>query len=167
MPFARRALLFTDLVLTAAIAGFFYAYSCSVLIGFDAAEAPVAIAAMQAINATIRNAYFAPSFFGPLVIGLAVIAVYVRTLREPAALAAIAAVLVYGIGGFYVTYAISIPLNAGLATVDGSGADAAAIWADYRDPWGIWNVVRTASSLASVALLGLALYFEGDRARTG
>ncbi|EFG2885686.1 hypothetical protein BO068_004877, partial [Escherichia coli] len=52
------------LILCGAIAGFFYAYSSSVMRGLDATDPRAAIAAMQGINATVRNAFFAPAFFG-------------------------------------------------------------------------------------------------------
>ena len=63
-----RAILFpltlTALLLTAALFGFFYAWVCSTMWGLDAADPRVAMAAMQAMNASVRNAVFAPSFFG-------------------------------------------------------------------------------------------------------
>jgi len=52
------------LILTGAIAGFFYAYTSSVMRGLDAIPAAHAIVAMQGINATVRNWVFAPAFFG-------------------------------------------------------------------------------------------------------
>src|SRR4028119_1583110 len=57
-------LMALTLVLTGAIAGFFYAYTSSVMRGLDAIPAAHAIVAMQGINATVRNWIFAPAFFG-------------------------------------------------------------------------------------------------------
>jgi uncharacterized membrane protein len=51
------------LVLTGAIFGFFYAWVCSTMWGLDDADPRVAIAAMQAMNASVRNAVFFPAFF--------------------------------------------------------------------------------------------------------
>ena len=60
------------LVLSAAIFGFFYAWVCSTMWGLDAAPPLVAVQAMQAMNASVRNAVFAPAFFGtPAVLLLA------------------------------------------------------------------------------------------------
>ena len=51
-------------LLSAAIFGFFYAWVCSTMWGLDAADPRVAIPAMQAMNASVRNVVFAPAFFG-------------------------------------------------------------------------------------------------------
>ncbi len=50
-------------LLTGAIFGFFYAWVCSTMWGLDDADPRVAIAAMQAMNASVRNAVFFPAFF--------------------------------------------------------------------------------------------------------
>ncbi|GAB5461946.1 hypothetical protein [Hoeflea alexandrii] len=54
-----------SLLLTAAIFGFFYAWVCSTMWGLDAADPSVAIQAMQAMNASVRNAVFIPPSFSP------------------------------------------------------------------------------------------------------
>lgn len=58
----RLAALGLATLAAALVSGFFYAYFCSVMVGFATAPPEVAIAAMQAINATVRNAPFAFSF---------------------------------------------------------------------------------------------------------
>ncbi|MEX0278502.1 MAG: hypothetical protein AB3N19_13365, partial [Ruegeria sp.] len=53
-----------------AIFGFFYAWVCSTMWGLDAANPRTAIAAMQAMNASVRNAVFFPAFFlTPVILG--------------------------------------------------------------------------------------------------
>ena len=47
--------------LSAAIFGFFYAWVCSTMWGLDQTDPVVAITAMQAMNASVRNAVFAPA----------------------------------------------------------------------------------------------------------
>jgi len=65
-----RLFFLTLCILTSAlISGFFYAYHCSVMPGLEAADPETAIRAMQGINAVVRNASFAFSFFGTLVFG--------------------------------------------------------------------------------------------------
>ena len=44
--------------------GFFYAWICSTMWGLDAADPNVAISAMQAMNASVRNPVFALGYFG-------------------------------------------------------------------------------------------------------
>lgn len=55
---------FAGLLSAAAIFGFFYAWVCSTMWGLDQVSSRVAIEAMQAMNASVRNAVFAPAFFG-------------------------------------------------------------------------------------------------------
>lgn len=64
---ARNFLLpvaFLVLLATGAIFGFFFAWVCSTMWGLDDADPRVAIEAMQAMNASVRNWVFAPAFFG-------------------------------------------------------------------------------------------------------
>lgn len=60
----QKSLAILSLILSAAIFGFFYAWTVSTMWGLDQADPKVAIAAMQAMNANVRNAAFAPAFFG-------------------------------------------------------------------------------------------------------
>ncbi|WP_442184477.1 hypothetical protein [Rhizobium leguminosarum] len=67
----------TSVVFSGAIFGFFYAWVCSTMWGLDRADPRVAIAAMQAMNASVRNAVFFPAFFlTPAVLGLTAAAAY-------------------------------------------------------------------------------------------
>ena len=68
---ATRILPLASLLLAAAIFGFFYAWVCSTMWGLDAAAPEIAIKAMQAMNASVRNAVFFPAFFlTPIVLAL-------------------------------------------------------------------------------------------------
>ena len=58
-----RIAALTSLLFLGAIFGFFYAWVCSTMWGLDAADPRVAISAMQAMNASVRNAVFFPAFF--------------------------------------------------------------------------------------------------------
>ena len=42
------------------MAGFYYAYACSVMLGLAQTDDRTFVTAMQAINASVRNAAFAP-----------------------------------------------------------------------------------------------------------
>ncbi|WP_299838350.1 anthrone oxygenase family protein [uncultured Paracoccus sp.] len=150
MVFALLSLLFSG-----AIFGFFYAWVSSTMWGLDAVDPRVAIAAMQAMNASVRNAVFAPAFFGtPLV--LLVTALANRRASGAAALAFAAAAVVYTLGGLILTLAVNVPMNEALAQViiPEDRAEAAAIWAGYSPRWQLWNQIRTVAS-------GLALLLAG------
>ena len=62
--FLLKLLAILSLLFSGAMFGFFFAWVCSTMWGLDAADPNVAIAAMQAMNASVRNWVFAPAFFG-------------------------------------------------------------------------------------------------------
>lgn len=153
-----------SILLTGGIFGFFYAWVCSTMWGLDATDPRTAIAAMQAMNASVRNAIFAPTFFGTapallLTAGLAL----ASGRRLPATLFAVAA-LTYALGGFILTVSVNVPMNEALAAVAiPDDAEAArAIWADYSSRWQVFNQIRTIASGAALLLSALGLYALGQ-----
>lgn len=152
-----RSLSLASLLLTGAIAGFFYAYWCSVMIGLDAAGPEAATAAMQGINRTVRNPMFAPAFFGPLlVLPLAAVAAVLAGSRIAAVWLAAAFVL-YGAGAFLPTLTINVPMNNAFASATPSA------WPAYAETWAFWNGVRTFLSFAALAAVGCALLASRPR----
>jgi uncharacterized membrane protein len=128
--------------------------------GLDAADPRVAIQAMQAMNASVRNAVFAPAFFGtPVVLLITAALAYTRGLNT-AALAFAAGGLVYLLGGMILTMAINVPMNEALAAIvpPENAADARRIWQDYSTPWQFWNTIRACMSGVTLALVGYAIY---------
>ncbi len=159
LPHLLVALALLSLILSGAIFGFFYAWICSTMWGLDAAEPAVAIAAMQAMNASVRNAVFAPAFFGTPV-ALVVTALLARARqRQVSAWAFSAAAAVYVVGGFLATMAVNVPMNEALAQVAIPESTEAAqeLWQDYSGRWQVWNIVRTLASGFSLILTGLAI----------
>ena len=156
---ARPLTLTLATITTGLIAGFFYAYACSVTLGLARPPNGQYVEAMQAINATVRNGVFAFSFFGAVLSLLVALAVHASRPRSRSfILVALAAVLYIG-GGFMVTFLVNVPLNEGLARVGDAAPEVLAqIRADYEGPWNFWNGVRTVfSSLAFVSLIGACL----------
>ena len=155
MTHLTRSLGLFALTLSALIFGFFYAWTCSTMWGLDAADPRIAVAAMQAMNASVRNAVFAPAFFGtaPALLAVAILA---RNQR-PAALLFLAAAITYGILGMGLTMALNVPMNQALARlpVPEDMQAAAAIWADYSPRWQVWNQVRTVTSGLAFLLAAL------------
>lgn len=152
------------LLLSGAIAGFFYAYSSSVMRGLDAAPPADAIAAMQGINAQVRNAIFAPAFFGtPIVCGLAGILLLISGLRAAGIVMTLAAVVYLG-GAFLPTFAVNVPMNEALALtkIPADEATAQALWTDYSTKWTWWNHLRAIFSFFSVILVGASIYLAGQ-----
>jgi uncharacterized membrane protein len=150
---------FLSLILSGAMFGFFYAWVCSTMWGLDAAAPAVAIQAMQAMNASVRNAVFAPAFFGtPIALLVAAGLAFALGLRASGAAFALGAV-VYGLGVFVVTMTVSVPMNQALAAVDVAAAadKARGIWRDYSGPWQVWNTGRAVAAGVVLVLTGLGL----------
>ncbi len=149
IPFA-----FLSLLSSAAIFGFFYAWVCSTMWGLDAAPPEVAIHAMQAMNASVRNAVFAPAFFGtPFVL---FVTAWLARANVTAAVAFSVGGVVYLLGGMILTIMVNVPMNEALAAVELTGApgQAESIWAAYSPRWQLFNVIRTISSGVALLLAG-------------
>ena len=160
MHTARRFSIIVAATTGALIAGFFYAYSASVNRGLGRLDDGAYVAAMQAINDTVRNPVFALSFFGALLALPLAAALHARR-RSPRAMLLIAAATLYVVGGFGVTFGFNVPLNDELALLDlasASPAEVAQARADYEGTWNAWNAVRTvASTLALMCIAAAAL----------
>ncbi|MYF88490.1 MAG: DUF1772 domain-containing protein, partial [Boseongicola sp. SB0676_bin_33] len=95
--------------------GFFFAWTCSTMWGLDRADPNVAIAAMQAMNESVRNWIFAPAFFGtPAVLACAAM-VASRSTQRKAAICLALACIIYVLGAMLPTFMVNVPLNEDLA----------------------------------------------------
>lgn len=142
-----------------ALFGFFYAWVCSTMWGLDAADPRVAIEAMQAMNASVRNAVFAPVFFGtPVVTGITAFMLY-RADQGPAALWFALATAVIALLAVLLTMGVNVPMNEALAQVAvPTDIDAArAIWLAYSPDWQFWNQLRTATSGLGLLMVGIGI----------
>lgn len=153
-------MIFTALLLSAAIFGFFYAWACSTLWGLDDADPRVAIKAMQAMNASVRNLVFAPAFFGtPFALAAAAWLTFGEGQKRGAILFATAAAL-YACFGLGLTMTINVPMNEALAATPAPDDAAAAgeIWRAWSGRWQMWNAIRTIASGAAflLAVAGVA-----------
>lgn len=158
-----------SVVFAGAIFGFFYAWVCSTMWGLDAADPRIAIGAMQAMNASVRNAVFFPAFFLTPVV-MAVAAGLCRRARQVRAMTyLLLAAVVYAGGGLLLTLAVNVPMNEELArvAVPTDLAPAAAIWRDYSARWQAFNTVRAIASAMALVLACLAVLELGGRRRDG
>lgn len=162
MPAIIPAIAIAATLLSGAIFGFFYAWVCSTLWGLDTLPPEVAIRAMQAMNASVRNIVFAPAFFGtgPALL-VAALAAWRAAPRAGVAFAA--GGVVYILFGMVLTLAVNVPMNRALALVDPAAVDAAAVWAGYSGPWQMWNITRTVATGVALtcALMGLVALGRG------
>lgn len=154
MPLSIKISIAFSLVLSAAIFGFFYAWVCSTMWGLDAADPRVAIVAMQAMNASVRNAVFAPAFFGtPFALVFTGFLLWRHGARAAALYFGVAGAVYFTLG-LILTMGVNVPMNEALALIEvPTDIEAAhAIWQDYSGPWQFWNQVRTITSGASFLL---------------
>lgn len=148
------ALAVASVVFAGAIFGFFYAWICSTMWGLDAADPRIAIASMQAMNASVRNFAFAPAFFGtPFVLMLTAFFAW-RARATPAAILFASGGLSYLAFGMILTMTINVPMNLALANVVIPDEIEAArdIWTAYSGDWQFWNMARTLASGLSLVL---------------
>lgn len=158
------ALTVLTLALAGAMAGFFYAYSMSVMWALDAVDPKAAIASMQSINIVVRNAIFFPAFFGTPVVALVAAALWWKLGAGQVALLLALAAIVYLCGAFLLTILANVPMNEALAiaAIPTDPEAARTLWQNYSRPWTLWNHVRTVASFASLLLVGWALYAAGQ-----
>ena len=162
-----RALLLGGATLTTGlVAGVFYAYSVSVVLGLAAQSDASYVATMQEINERIQNPLFFASFVGAALFLLAAFVIHLPRLRSRRFLLISLACLLYIGGGLLLTAFINVPMNEKLATVDPEAP--ARVLAQARDayeaPWNFWNGIRTIfSTLSFVTLIGACLLAPGRR----
>jgi uncharacterized membrane protein len=154
-------LLILGLLASVLMAGFFYAYSVSVMRGLAAIDPLAAVQAMRSINALIRTPAFFFGFFGALAFPLvAALLAPRRSIR----LLTLMGGLAYGLGAFLVTVTVNVPMNDALAAATATAENAAQLWRDYAPRWTLWNHVRTAGSIIAVAFLTAAVVVQHQRA---
>ena len=126
--------------------------------GLGAAPPLVAVEAMQAMNASVRNAVFAPGFFGPGLICLITAGLAFGTGNKGAAGIFAAAGLVYILGGNLLTFAFLVPMNEELATqTPETTVQAQTIWDAYSPAWQAYNITRTVFCGISLLLAAIGL----------
>lgn len=155
-----------SLLSSGAIFGFFYAWVCSTMWGLDAADPALAIGAMQAMNASVRNMVFAPAFFGtPFVLIATAVLAWLSRMKAASLIFAIAGLL-YLFGGMILTITVNVPMNEALAAVaiPQDAAEAQRIWENYSGPWQFWNTARTIVSGVTLALTGVAIFILNAKA---
>lgn len=150
-------LLMAATVLCGLMAGFFFAYSASVVIALQTMTAEGYTNVMQPINANVRNAVFGVVFFGAVATpALAtVLVLFQQDWKVRYGQLFIAGFIIYLIGTFLVTVTIHIPMNEYIATW--SASSPPSDWATVRARWALWNHVRTSAAIISLVLYLSAL----------
>lgn len=154
-----KAMLLVSILFTGAIFGFFYAWVCSTMWGLDTIDPNIAIAAMNGMNASVRNPVFFPAFFLTPVVLLLTGALSWRVNAKKTAYALITASLIYLIFAFTPTVLINVPMNQALMTVQTPlpEAEALDVWGEYSPRWQVSNQVRTIASALALLVTGYGL----------
>ena len=165
MKYVSEALTVCAFVLMGIMAGFFFAFSNTVMPGFDITNPSSAIEGMQGINTVVRNPIFFVTFFLTPVFALAAaVCAFISGHHKAGVLACIAAVIYFG-GAFLVTIMHHIPLNEALAGVDARalGTDAASVWMTYSTDWTPMNTFRAcAGAVAMIPLVYCVVLLRGQ-----
>ncbi|PIF45559.1 putative membrane protein [Chryseobacterium sp. 52] len=153
-------------VLTALIAGLFYAYSCSVVLGLGKLSDSEYLKAMQSINREILNPVFFMSFMGTAI--LLPVTTFLFRGEQPVFLFLLLASAAYLIGVFGVTVAGNVPLNDMLDKFDINGATIEGIKQmreRFEDRWNLLNNIRTVFSVVSIGLVVCACIWSREMTR--
>jgi uncharacterized membrane protein len=139
------------------VAGFFFAFSATVMKALARLPAAHGLAAMQSINIVVINPWVMAALFGT---GLACIVLVVAAFvewGEAYAVYLLLGGLLYLAGVVLLTFVYHVPRNDAMAALDPEDAAAASHWTRYATTWTAWNHVRTVAPLASATLFTIAL----------
>ncbi|ATN04961.1 hypothetical protein CRN76_05890 [Chryseobacterium indologenes] len=156
-------LLLGTAVLTALIAGLFYAYSCSVVLGLGKLSDAEYLKAMQNINREILNPVFFMSFMGTAI--LLPVSAFVFRGQQPTFVFLLLATLAYLIGVFGVTAGGNVPMNDILDKFDIAGSSAEAVKQmrdNFESRWNFLNNIRTVFSIISITLVVCACIWNKE-----
>ena len=138
------------------MAGFFFAFSATVMCALGRIQPASGIAAMQAINVVVLNPLFLGTFFGTALLSLVLDIVALMDWSAPWSGYLVAGSLLYFVGTFLVTLLFNVPLSNKLAAMKPDSAEGKAVWTHYLRVWTAWNHVRTVAPLAAMAAFILA-----------
>lgn len=144
-------------VLTALVAGLFYAWSISITLGLLRVSDTEYVSVMQSTNRAIQNPVFFAAFFGAqILLPVCLFLFYGQGARFWLLLGAF---LIYTIGVMGVTMFGNVPLNNQLDRFEMQNASAQEISTARKNYEGIWNnlnTVRTVSSTLAITLVIIA-----------
>jgi uncharacterized membrane protein len=154
-------LLALSAVLGGIMAGFFFAYSVSVVLALQPLSGSEYTTVMQKINEKVLNVVFGVAFFGAAVVPIvtAALVVFRGAWATQYGLLFLVGTVVYLVGTFFVTASIHIPANDYIATW--SPVSPPDEWAAIRTRWTRWNHVRTTAAVVSFVLYLAAIVSFG------
>jgi uncharacterized membrane protein len=144
-------------VACALVAGFFFAFSTTVMRTLARVPASQGLVAMQTMNVVVINPFVMMALFGTALVCIVLVVAALVEWGEPYAVYLLIGGAVYLVGTILLTIGYHVPRNDALATVDPNSADAEDHWRRYVQTWTAGNHVRTVAPLAAATLLTIAL----------
>jgi uncharacterized membrane protein len=139
------------------VAGFFFAFSATVMKSLARLPAAQGIAAMQSINVVVINPLVMGALFGTALASVVLVVAAFLEWGEPYAVYLLVGGAVYLVGVVVLTGAYHVPRNDTLAKLDPNSPGATSDWSRYVREWTAANHVRTLAPLAAAVLLTIAL----------
>jgi uncharacterized membrane protein len=151
-------------VATGLLAGLFFSFSIAVMPGLSASDDRTYVGAMQSINRSILNGWFALASLAALLLTILALVLHLREDGHKALPWIIVGLVLY-VATWIVTMAINVPMNNELSAA-GNGdvnqiTDLAAVRARFEASLLRWNHVRTFLNLGALAALSWALVQYG------
>ena len=109
------------------MAGFFFAFSITVMKPLGAIPPAQGISAMQSINVVVINPWFLTPFFGMAASSLLLSIAAMPRWHEPSGANVIAGCLLYFLGTFLMTMLFNVPRNNALEAVAATSPEGAAL----------------------------------------
>ena len=156
----KSIILLSAVVLTGLSAGFFYAWSVSVIPGTQKVIDSTYLQTMQSINRAILNPSFFLIFFGSMVL-LVISSFTLYGSHKAAFYLLLSSAIVYIVGTFGVTGLGNVPLNNQLDVLNLASMGSAEMEAFrklYEGKWNRLHLIRTVCAVASFVLSVISIY---------
>lgn len=157
----KTVVFIITVLLNALSAGFFFAWSVSVILGTKKVGDFTYLETMQNVNREILNPVFFIVFFGSLI--TLVFNSILQYDQKPVFGLVLAAAIIYLIGTFGVTAFGNVPLNDALNVTDISSLGVEELKqfrTHYEHHWNRYHNIRTVAGLLSFFLLILSLFIQ-------
>ncbi len=164
MELFREGSLVLATVAMGVMAGLFFTFSIAVMPGLSASDDRTYVGAMQSINRSILNGWFALASLAALLLTILALVLHLRGDGHRALPWIIVGLVLY-VATWIITMAINVPMNNELVAA-GNGdvdqiPDLAAVRAKFESAWVRWNHVRTFLNIGALAALSWALVQYG------
>jgi uncharacterized membrane protein len=156
------AVLIGATLAAALVAGMLFSFAHSVMPGLGALDERGFLVAFQRIDAAISNPWMMLTFLGSPMLTL--VALLVHLPGHSSVVPWLVVALLLSVATVIITGAIHLPLNAAIQDAAPAFLNGAGLRSRFEDPWVRWNVVRTVTSTASLAVLSWTLFVAGRSA---